>query len=58
MTVYGFVSQGETNLHGKYVGNGLTLLAVNLNWGDSTDSLRLKYILLMGSVLGSYYDKC
>jgi len=42
LTVSDSVSQGETNLHGKYVGSGLTLLAVYLNWGDSTDSLRLK----------------
>ncbi|AKB56223.1 MULTISPECIES: hypothetical protein [Methanosarcina] len=56
MTVYDSVSQGETNLHGKYVGSGLTLLAVDLNWGDSTDSLRLKIYTPSGSVLGSYYD--
>lgn len=42
MTVYDSVSQGETNLHGKYVGSGLTLLAVYLNWEDSTASLRFK----------------
>ncbi len=41
MTVYDSVSQGETNLHGKNIGSGLTLLFIDLNWGDSTDSLRL-----------------
>jgi hypothetical protein len=35
MTVYDSVSQGETNLHGKNAGGGLTLLAVDLNWGES-----------------------
>ncbi len=56
LTVSDTISQGETNLHGKYVGSGLTLLAVYLNWGDSTDSLRLKIYTPSGSVLGSYYD--
>lgn len=56
LTVYDTISQGEINLHGKNVGSGLTLLAVDLNWGDSTDSLRLKIYTPSGSVLGSYYD--
>ncbi len=56
MTVYDTISQGETNLHGKRVGSGITLLVVDLNWGDSTDSLRLKIYTPSGSVLGSYYD--
>ena len=55
-TVYDTISQGETNLHTKSVGGGLTLLIVDLNWGDSTDSLRLKIYTPSGSVLGSYYD--
>ncbi|HPS89060.1 MAG TPA: hypothetical protein PLC35_03670 [Methanosarcina vacuolata] len=56
LTVYDTIRQGETNLHGKYVGTGLTLLVVDLNWGDSTDSLRLKIYTPSGSVLGPYYD--
>lgn len=55
-TVYDTISQGETNLHGKNVGSGLTILVVDLNWGDSTDSLRLKIYTPSGSVLGPYYD--
>jgi len=55
-TVYDTIRQGETNLHGKNVGSGLTLLVVDLNWGDSTDSLRLKIYTPGGSVLGPYYD--
>ncbi|WP_230629008.1 hypothetical protein [Methanosarcina barkeri] len=42
LTVYDTISQGETNIHGKNIGSGLTLLVVDLNWEDSTDSLRLK----------------
>ncbi|MCQ1534181.1 hypothetical protein FTO70_00400 [Methanosarcina sp. KYL-1] len=56
MTVYDTISQGETNLHGKNIGSGLTVLVVDLNWGDSTDSLRLKVYTPDGSVLGPYYD--
>jgi hypothetical protein len=55
MTVYDSVSQREINLHGKNVGSGLTLLAVDLNWGDSKDSFRPKIYAPSGSVLGSYY---
>jgi len=55
-TVYDTIKQGETNLHGKKVSSSLTLLIVNLNWGDSTDSLRLKIYTPGGSVLGPYYD--
>jgi hypothetical protein len=55
-TVYDTIIQGETNLHEKSVGSGLTLLVVDLNWGDSTDSLRLKIYTPGGSVLGPYYD--
>jgi hypothetical protein len=29
---------------------------VDLNWGDSTDSLRLKIYMPGGSLLGTYYD--
>lgn len=50
------IRQGETNLHEKIVSNGLNLLIVNLDWGDSTDSLRLKIYTPSGEVLGPYYD--
>jgi len=56
LTVYDTISQGETNLHEKKVSSGLTLLVVDLNWGDSTDSLRLRIYTPSGSLLGSYYD--
>ncbi len=56
LTVYDTIRQGETNLHGKNVGSGLNLLVVDLNWGNSADSLRLKIYTPSGSVLGPYYD--
>jgi hypothetical protein len=55
-TVSDTIRQGETNLHEKIVSNGLTLLVVDLDWGDSTDSVRLKIYTPGGSVLGPYYD--
>jgi hypothetical protein len=56
LTVYDTISQGETNLHEKTVSSGLNLLVVDLNWGDSTDSLRLKLYTPGGVLLGTYYD--
>ncbi|MDO5839261.1 peptidase domain-containing protein [Methanosarcina mazei] len=55
-TIYDTIRQGETNLHEKSVSSGLTLLVVDLNWGDSTDSLRLKVYTPSGALLGTYYD--
>lgn len=55
-TVYDTIRQGETNLHEKTVSSSLPLLVVDLNWGDSTDSLRLKVHTPGGSELGPYYD--
>lgn len=55
-TVSDTIRQGETNPHEKIVSNGLTLLVVDLDWGDSTDSVRLKIYTPGGSVLGPYYD--
>lgn len=56
LTVYDTIFQGETNVHEKKVSSGLNLLVVDLNWGDSTDSLRLRIYTPSGSLLGSYYD--
>ena len=47
LTVYDTISQGEINIHEKTVGSGLNLLVADLNWGDSTDSLRLKIYTLV-----------
>jgi len=54
--VYDTITQGETNLHSKIVNTDITVLNVDLNWGDSTDSLRLKIHTADGYVLGPYFD--
>jgi hypothetical protein len=50
------ITQGETNWHSKYVGSDITVLNVDLNWADNTDSLRLKIYTPDWECLGSYYD--
>ncbi|MGP8331680.1 MAG: peptidase domain-containing protein [Methanosarcinaceae archaeon] len=54
--IYDTITQGETNLHSKIVNTDITVLNVDLNWGDSTDSLRLKIHTADGYVLGPYFD--
>ncbi len=54
--VYDTITQGETNLHSKIVNTDITVLNVDLNWGDSTDSLRLTIHTVDGYVLGPYFD--
>lgn len=54
--VYDTITQGETNWHSKIVNTDITVLNVDLNWGDSTDSLRLKIHTADGYVLGPYFD--
>ncbi|WP_292520325.1 pre-peptidase C-terminal domain-containing protein [Methanoculleus sp.] len=51
----GSIAQGETNWYSTYVPAGKTELIVDLNWGDSSDSLRLT-VHAPDSVLGPYYD--
>jgi pectate lyase len=54
--VYDTITQGETNWHSKIVNTDITVLNVDLNWGDTTDSLRLKIHTADGYVLGPYFD--
>ncbi|WFN36270.1 peptidase domain-containing protein [Methanomicrobium antiquum] len=54
--VFDTITQGETNWHSKYVSSDITVLNVDLNWGDYTDSLRLKIYTPDWQCLGSYYD--
>jgi hypothetical protein len=54
--VYDTISQGETNWHSKIVSTNINTLNVDLNWGDTTDSLRLKIYTPDGYVLGPYFD--
>jgi hypothetical protein len=51
----GSIAQGETNWFSTYVPAGKTELVIDLNWGDTSNSLRLR-IYAPDSVLGPYYD--
>jgi len=54
--VYDTITQGETNWHSKIVSTSINTLNVDLNWGDTTDSLRLRIHTPDGYVLGPYFD--
>ncbi len=50
------ISQGQTITHNVNVGSGINYLEVDLNWGDTSDSLTLSVYTPSGSKLGTYYD--
>ena len=54
--VYDTIAQGETNWHTKTVDTHITVLNVDLNWGDRTNSLRLKIYSPDWQYLGMYFD--
>ncbi|MEA1999870.1 MAG: peptidase domain-containing protein, partial [Euryarchaeota archaeon] len=54
--IYDTITQGETNWHSKIVSTNINTLIVDLNWGDTTDSLRLRIYTPDGYVLGPYFD--
>lgn len=54
--VYDTITQGETNWHTKEVDSHITVLNVDLNWGDPTDSLRLKVYDPDWQCLGEFFD--
>jgi len=56
MTVSDSISQGETNWHSQDVNVFSTSLHVDLNWGNPSNSLRLKIYTPDGYTLGPYYD--
>ena len=51
-----YISQGQTRVHTGNVGSGVNFLEVNLNWGDTSDSLTLSIYDPSGSYLGTYHD--
>jgi hypothetical protein len=55
-SVYGTITQGLTNWHNKYVGSSITTLNVDLNWGNPSNSLRLKVYSPDGYTFGPFYD--
>jgi hypothetical protein len=50
------ISQGQTITHNVNVGSGVNYLEVDLNWGDTSDSLTLSVYTPSGSKLGTYSD--
>ena len=50
------ISQGQTITHNVNVGSGVNYLEVDLNWGDTSDSLNLSVYTPSGSKLGTYLD--
>lgn len=54
--VYSTITQGETNWHSKIVSSYTQSLNVDLNWGDTSDSLKLYIYDPSNNCLGSFYD--
>ena len=50
------ISQGQTITHNVDVGSGVNYLEMDLNWGDTSDSLTLSVYTPSGSKLGTYND--
>ncbi|WP_394697700.1 peptidase domain-containing protein [uncultured Methanomethylovorans sp.] len=55
-SVYDTITQGETNWHSKTVSTNIQSMTVNLNWGDTSDSLRLSIYNPNNYCIGTYYD--
>jgi hypothetical protein len=55
-TVYGTITQGETDWVSTDVSGYYTQLCVRLNWGDASDSLRLRIYSPDYYVSKYYYD--
>jgi len=54
--IYASITQGMTNWHTKTVSSYITSMNVNLNWGNPSNSLRLKIYSPDGYTFGPYYD--
>ena len=55
-SVFATITQGRTNWHTKSVSSFITSLNVDLNWGNPSNSLRLKIYSPDGYTFGPYYD--
>jgi hypothetical protein len=55
-SVFSSITQGRTNWHTKSVSSFITSLNVDLNWGNPSNSLRLKIYSPDGYTFGPYYD--
>jgi len=56
MLISSSITQGRTNWHTKSVSSYITSLNVDLNWGNPSNSLRLKIYSPDGYTFGPYYD--
>lgn len=54
-TVY-TIMQGQTNWHGKYIPPGCPGYYLDLNWGNPSNSLRLRVYTPNGQIYGPFYD--
>lgn len=50
-----YISQGQTKTHYVSVGSGVNYLEVDLNWGDTGNSLTLKIYTPSGTQIGGTY---
>ena len=50
------ITQDQTNWHDKPVSSYTTSLHIDLNWGDTRDSLRLKVYSPSKQLIGTFYD--
>ncbi|MDK2831184.1 MAG: hypothetical protein PWQ75_936 [Methanolobus sp.] len=50
------ITQGEVNWHSTYISSSNSNMIVDLNWGDTTDSLKLYVYDPSGNSYGPYYD--
>lgn len=50
------INQLQTNWHGKYISSGCPGYYLDLNWGNTANSLRLRVYGADGRVWGPFYD--
>jgi hypothetical protein len=50
------IRQYQTNWHGKYISPGCPGYYLDLNWGNSANSLQLRVYGADGKVYGPFYD--
>ncbi|WMW23213.1 peptidase domain-containing protein [Methanolobus mangrovi] len=55
-TVSDIITQGETNWHSFVISSYYTSIEVDLNWGDTSDSLKLYIYDPSYNCLGYFYD--
>jgi len=55
-SVWQTITQGETDWIYKNINSFTTQLHIDLNWGDTSDSIRLKVYSPDGHTFGYYYD--